>query len=160
MLCPIGHNVSMMGVTEVQAWSCDQCGYLWIKVSGRNPLRCPGCRTRRWNSGRGGMANAVSLKATRAIHAGSSPDPPTKINDKLQEKAYQPTAPAKSKVEVEKFVSRALAQAPASERSEDQSEAPVRICRNPDCGKVLVESRGKWSCADVSCPRYGMEVKR
>ena len=48
--CPGGHNVSM-GVTEVKAWVCDECGYLWIKIAGRNPLRCPSCRTRSWNRG-------------------------------------------------------------------------------------------------------------
>lgn len=44
------YNVHM-GVTQVAAWECDRCGYIWLKVSGSHPTHCPNrkCRTRRWD---------------------------------------------------------------------------------------------------------------
>jgi len=37
-----------MGVTVVTAWVCDVCGYVWLQKKGQ-PIRCNGCRSRRWN---------------------------------------------------------------------------------------------------------------
>ena len=39
----------LVSETTAKAWCCDRCGYVWLKVAGRNPLRCPGCRSRKWN---------------------------------------------------------------------------------------------------------------
>lgn len=38
---------------QVEAWRCDVCEYVWLKVAGRVPERCPAraCRSRKWNSG-------------------------------------------------------------------------------------------------------------
>ncbi len=42
---------ALMAVTTVQAWECDLCGYVWLKVAGRDPKQCPSrkCRSRSWN---------------------------------------------------------------------------------------------------------------
>ena len=40
-----------MGVTVRECWECDECGYVWLKVEGRQPVQCANgkCRSRRWN---------------------------------------------------------------------------------------------------------------
>ena len=45
-------NISSMGMVQVDAWVCDQCGHKWLKT-GRDPERCPRrvCRSRHWDSG-------------------------------------------------------------------------------------------------------------
>ena len=61
-----------MSVTEVKAWVCDKCGYIWIKVAGRHPLRCPGCRTRSWNS---------DMRTVTGIKNGTTATEPLEISD-------------------------------------------------------------------------------
>ena len=60
-----------MGITVVKAWVCDRCGYVWIKVAGRKPLRCPGCRTRSWNNG--AVAQLVEQSVCSGSVEGSNP---------------------------------------------------------------------------------------
>lgn len=43
-----------MAMIQANAWECDVCGYIWLKVSGRVPTHCAkkSCHSRQWNSGR------------------------------------------------------------------------------------------------------------
>jgi hypothetical protein len=49
------------------------------------------------------------------------------------------------------------------EESAGDAGAPAPTCANPECGKPLVEGRGKmagkWACADEACGMYGKEQK-
>jgi hypothetical protein len=47
---PAEYN-TLMGIIQVNAWKCDECGYVWLKVAGRVPRQCPSkkCRSRKWN---------------------------------------------------------------------------------------------------------------
>lgn len=40
-----------------------------------------------------------------------------------------------------------------------QIEAEVMLCRNPECGKPLTCSKGRWACMDTGCPMWGQEQK-
>ena len=71
-----------MGMTTVNAWVCDVCGYLWLKVAGRVPTNCAskGCRSRRWNSS--GVAQTVEQRSSSPQVGGSTPPPRSKVPPK------------------------------------------------------------------------------
>lgn len=145
IMCPGGYNVSM-GVTEVKAWVCGSCGYVWLKVSSRKPLRCPGCRTRRWNesvenTGSAAGGSEVRRPVHRTSPAGRSPKPAVWVGNERSVAAVE--------------------HGPEPESVGDAEAVASKLCRNPDCGRSLEAKNGFWFCPDLTgCSMGGQQQGR
>lgn len=134
------------------------CGFRWIKGE-IWPTHCASkkCRSRKWNSLSVGVNDAVvdtrsesrAQVQVRTTVLGLAKQP-MNMNDDTEsfprtERVSIPTAT----IAVEPVV-------------EDAAEGYVPTCMV--CEGSMVEGSGKlagrWACQDVSCPRYGIEVRR
>ena len=131
-----------MGTAWVECWKCDACGHRWIKGE-LYPAQCSKCRSRKWDNERG------------AASSGRTPAPERQAG----KEGSIPFSPTKSSMDDLRAI--CAGNVPSSVYHEPEPEPEIRpLCKNPECEKPMTQVKfGKWACADVSCPRYGVEVK-
>lgn len=147
-----------MGSAFIDCWKCDVCGFRWIKGE-IWPTHCASkkCRSRKWNSLSVGVNDAVVDTKSESLT-------PVQVRTTALGIAKQPM---NMNDDTESFPRTARVSIPTATVA---IEPVVDIVPRVDgpicmaCEASMVEGTGKlagrWACKDVSCPRYGIEVRR